>query len=170
MTFKLKEFNNKNYKPGPLFKRLIWYFISMLFFETNIPFPSKFKIFILKIFGARIYGWQIVIKPNVKIKYPWFLKIGDGSWIGERVWIDNLCDVEIDENVCISQGVVFLTGNHDFKSPNFDLFFNKIKICKNSWIGAHSLVVGGSNVSSNSIYYAGSKISSKSKPDKIIND
>ena len=76
MTFKLKEFNNKNYKPGPLFKRLIWYFISMLFFETNIPFPSKFKIFILKIFGARIYGWQIVIKPNVKIKYPWFISGG----------------------------------------------------------------------------------------------
>ena len=170
MPFKLKEFNNNNYKPGSLVKRLLWYITSVLIFETKVPFPSKFKVFVLKIFGARVYGWHVIIKPSVKIKYPWFLKIGDGSWIGERVWIDNLCDVEIDENVCISQGVVFLTGNHNFKSPNFDLFFNKIKISKNSWIGAHSLVVGGSNVSSNSIYYAGSKISSKSKPDKIIND
>jgi len=39
-----------------------------------MPYPSRIKVFILKIFGAKV-GENIVIKPNVNIKYPWFLKL-----------------------------------------------------------------------------------------------
>ena len=35
---------------------------------------------------------------------PWRLSIGDYSWIGEDVWIDNLAMVKIGKNVCVSQG------------------------------------------------------------------
>ncbi len=61
------------------------------------PF-SGLKCSILRLFGAKI-GKKVVIKPGVNVKYPWFLEIGDFSWIGEDVWIDNLGKVKIGANV-----------------------------------------------------------------------
>ena len=70
-------------------------------------------------------GRSVIIKPRVRIKYPWFLQIGDNSWIGEDVWIDNLDSVIIKENVCISQGAMLMSGSHNYKSEKFDLITKK---------------------------------------------
>ena len=67
----------------------------------------------------RILEKGVVIKPNVKIKYPWNLYIGNNSWLGEKVWIDNLDIVSVGNNCCISQGAYLLTGNHDYRSEYF---------------------------------------------------
>ncbi len=84
-----------------------------------------------------------MIKPNVKIKYPWNLVIHDYVWIGENVWIDNLAKVTIGGNVCISQGAMLLTGNHDFTKTTFDLIVKPIEIEDGVWIGAKSIVCPG---------------------------
>lgn len=73
-----------------------------------------FKIWMLRKFGAKI-GKGVFIKPLVNIKYPWNLDIGDYTWIGENVWIDNLTQVKIGSNVCISQGAMLLCRNHNYK-------------------------------------------------------
>ena len=75
------------------------------------PF-SGLKVFLLQLFGAKV-GKGVVIKPNVNIKYPWLLEIGDYTWIGERAWIDNLAQVKIGKNCCISQGAMLLCGNNN---------------------------------------------------------
>ena len=58
----------------------------------------------------------------MNIKYPWFLAIGDHTWIGEKVWIDNLAEVAIGANCCVSQGAMLLCGNHNYKKSTFELF------------------------------------------------
>jgi putative colanic acid biosynthesis acetyltransferase WcaF len=138
----LSTYQNKAYKPGNLFKRVLWFFVSPVFFQSYLfPF-SGVKCAMLRIFGARV-GEGVVIKPNVQIKYPWFLSIGAHSWIGEQVWIDNLVPVNMGSNVCISQGAMLLTGNHNYKSPDFDLITAEIHIEDGVWIGARSLVAPG---------------------------
>ena len=92
---------------------MIW----QVFFKPIISssFPGTiWRKLILILFGAKL-GKSIRLSPGIKIKMPWRLSIGDYSWIGEDVWIDNLSMVKIGNNVCISQGVYFCTGNHDFK-------------------------------------------------------
>jgi len=74
----------------------------MFVFKTMLPIPSKIKVKILKLYGAKV-GYNVLIKPNVNIKYPWFLEIGNDVWIGENVWIDNLAQVTIGNDVCLSQ-------------------------------------------------------------------
>ena len=91
-----------------------------MFFINPLNPSSGLKKFILKLFGAKI-GRGVVIKPGVNIKYPWKLFIGDYSWIGEKVWIDNLANVVIGRSVCISQGAMLLTGNHNYAAKEFDL-------------------------------------------------
>lgn len=113
------------------------------------PF-SGLKVFLLRIFGAKV-GKGVVIKPNVNIKYPWLLEIGDHTWIGERAWIDNLAPVKIGKNCCISQGAMLLCGNHNYKKPTFDLIVKPITLEDGAWVGALSVVCPGVTIKSHAI-------------------
>lgn len=84
-----------------------------------------------------------MLKPNVKIKYPWFLEIGCNSWIGEGVWIDNQTTINIGKNCCSSQGAYLLTGNHDYRSNKFDLILKPVFLGNCTWVGVKSIVCPG---------------------------
>ncbi len=147
----LSKFDNSWYNPGAsIFKRTIWYFTNVLFFQNSYNPISSLKVFLLRIFGAKI-GIGVVIKPSVNIKYPWRLKIGNHVWIGENVWIDNLADVIIEDSVSISQGAMLLCGNHNYKKTTFDLITGKIKLEEGVWIGAKSIVTPNVTCKSHSI-------------------
>ena len=135
----LSKFDNSWYQPGPKVKLLCWYLVNMVVFKTTLPIPSSLKIRLLRGFGA-IIGANVVIKPCVNIKYPWFLHIGDNCWIGEGVWIDNLAFVTIGNNVCLSQGCFLLTGSHNYKVLSFDLILGEIVLHDGVWIGAKAIV------------------------------
>ncbi len=131
-------------------KYFSWLFVSNLFFLSNIPYPNTFKAFILRIFGASI-GRKSVIKPWVKIKFPWELELGDYVWLGENVWIDNLSKVSIGNHVCISQGALLLTGNHRYDRMDFTLESRPIHIEDGVWVCANSTIVGGVSLKSHSV-------------------
>jgi putative colanic acid biosynthesis acetyltransferase WcaF len=149
-TTDLSKFNNDWYHPGNPVKRAIWFVINILFFINPLSPFSGLKIFLLRMFGAKI-GTGVVIKPAVNIKFPWKLKIGNYSWIGERVWMDNLDQVNIGNNVCISQGAMLLCGNHHYKKSAFDLIVQPINLEDGVWIGAQSVVTPGVKCLSHSI-------------------
>jgi putative colanic acid biosynthesis acetyltransferase WcaF len=139
------KYNNEWFKKeinASRIKQMIWYFINVVFFISPIIPSSSLKKMLLRLFGAKI-GTGVIFKPGINIKYPWKLIIGDYSWIGEKVWIDNLATVEIGNNVCISQGAMLLTGNHNFSSTTFDLIIKKIILEDGVWIGAQSIVCPG---------------------------
>jgi putative colanic acid biosynthesis acetyltransferase WcaF len=141
----LDQYNNDWFKKqigASAFKQICWYFCNVIFFINPLNPGSSIKVALLRLFGAKI-GKGVLIKPGVNIKYPWKLEIGDHSWIGEKVWIDNLASVEIGSHVCISQGAMLLTGNHDYTKKSFDLMISKIKLENGVWIGARSLVCPG---------------------------
>jgi putative colanic acid biosynthesis acetyltransferase WcaF len=151
----LSSFNNGWYKPGAnVLKRTLWYFTNAIWLNSAFPF-SGFKIFLLRLFGAKI-GNGVIIKPHVNIKYPWKLIIGDNVWIGEYVWIDNLDTVTIKNNVCISQGAFLLCGNHNYKKTSFDLIVTEIVLEDGVWIGAKSTVCPGITCFSHSVLSVGS--------------
>lgn len=151
----LSKFDNSWYNPGAsAIKRLSWYCISAVFFQSSMLLPYAFKGFILRLFGAQI-GAQVVIKPRVTIKYPWKLTVADHAWVGEQVWIDNLDHVSIGAHACLSQGALILTGNHDFKKSTFDLIIKPIQIGEGAWIGARAMVTQGVRVGSHAVLAAG---------------
>jgi putative colanic acid biosynthesis acetyltransferase WcaF len=140
MQTKLSTFNNQRYNTGRNgVIRLLWYFTNILFLKSPFNPSGSLKIFMLRLFGAKI-GKGVNIKPSVNIKYPWRLTIGDHSWIGENVWIDNLDNVIIGNNCCLSQGAMLLCGNHNYKKTTFDLITGPIILEDGVWIGAHSVV------------------------------
>jgi putative colanic acid biosynthesis acetyltransferase WcaF len=139
------KYNNDWYRQeigaGKL-KQLLWYLVNVcVLMNPLIPFAAV-KRGLLKAFGAKI-GAGVVIKPRVSVKYPWKLVVGDHCWIGEGVWIDNLAPVVLGKNVCLSQGAMLLTGNHDYTKVSFDLMVRKIDLEDGVWVGAKSLVCPG---------------------------
>ena len=100
----LSKYDNSWYNTGGnVLKRLLWYFCNILFIKNEWNPSSVIKVYVLRVFGAKI-GRGVVIKPCVNIKYPWNLEIGDNTWIGEDVWIDNLVPVylTLDESSNVS--------------------------------------------------------------------
>jgi len=137
--------------------RAIWLFIGApLVRSSMVPF-SSIKAAILRRFGARI-GRGVVIKPGVRVKYPWLLSIGDHSWIGEDAWIDNLAPITVGRNACISQGVYLCTGNHDWSDPAFGLVLKPIVIGDGAWAGARSVIAPGVSLAWYAIVCAGSVV------------
>jgi putative colanic acid biosynthesis acetyltransferase WcaF len=163
---KLSSFNNNWYKPANKLKILAWYLVNHATLNTYLPIPVSIKCLILKIFGAKI-GNSVFIKPKVNIKYPWFLEIGSDVWIGEEVWIDNLSEVKIENNVCLSQGAMLLTGNHNYTLSSFDLMVGKIVLEEGVWIGAKAIVCPGIKCQSHSILAVGSVATQNLEPYSI---
>ena len=162
MKTNLAAYDNSWYRPGSLVKRVLWHLTSLLFFRSAFPF-SGVKTRLLRVFGARV-GRGVVIKPHVTVKYPWFLSVGDHSWIGEGVWIDNLARVVIGTNVCLSQGACLLTGNHNYKKSSFDLVLGPVTIEDGVWIGAKAVVCPGVTCYSHSVLSVGGVATADLRP------
>lgn len=151
MKVNLAKYNNASFNPGGFFiARALWYAVNFLIFKSSVfPF-SKLKVLLLRCFGGKV-GNMVIIKPNVNIKYAWNLHIANNCWIGENVWIDNLALVSIEQNVCISQGAMLLTGNHNYLKESFDLLVAGITLQEGVWIGANSVVCPGITAMSHSV-------------------
>ncbi|MBS1934799.1 MAG: WcaF family extracellular polysaccharide biosynthesis acetyltransferase [Bacteroidetes bacterium] len=132
------------------FKQVLWYIINVIFIINPLNPSSGIRKMFLKMFGARI-GGGVVLKPGINIKYPWKLTIGDYTWIGEKVWIDNLTETIIGNNCCLSQGAMLLTGNHNYANSTFDLVVKKIILEDGVWIGAQAIVCPGVTCYSHSV-------------------
>jgi len=97
---------------------------------------------VLRVFGAKV-GQGVVVHPNIRIKFPWKLSVGDHCWIGRDVWIDNLDYVTLESDVCISQGAYLCTGSHDHKSETFELRTAPIILEHGAWVCCRATVLGG---------------------------
>jgi putative colanic acid biosynthesis acetyltransferase WcaF len=139
---------------GPL-KEALWLVISRGLFQW-CPFPfSALKCAVLRWFGASV-GQGVVIKPEAKITFPWKLKLGDHVWLGEQCWLLNLAPIEIGSNACISQRAFLCTGNHDYKSPGFNLITKPIRVEPGAWVGAAAFVGPGVAVGTHAVLTAAS--------------
>ncbi len=146
-------------KEASMWKQTLWFFVNALIVRASWNPFMGIKICILRLFGAKI-GKGIVIKNNVVIKFPWKLTIGNNVWLGENCWIDNLDHITIGNNVCISQGVLLITGNHDYTKTDFPYRNAPIVIEDGAWIGAKAVVSSGVRIASHSVITIGSIVTS----------
>jgi putative colanic acid biosynthesis acetyltransferase WcaF len=147
---------------APRWKEALWLIVQALFLRSWIP-GSGLRCRCLRWFGARI-GQGVVIKPGVRVKFPWRLVVADDVWLGEDVWIDNLAEVRIESNVCISQGAYLCTGSHDWSDARFTLIIRPIVVEEGAWIGAQARVAPGVRVGAHAVLALGSVATKNLQP------
>lgn len=137
---------------------MLWYLVKIIFFLSSFPFPSQFKVMLLKLFGAKV-GKGVVIKPRVNIHFPWKLIIGNDVWIGEEAFLLNFENLTIGDNVCISQRAFLCGGNHDYKTPSMLYRNGTITLENGCWIGASVFVAPNVTIGVDTVVSAGSVVS-----------
>jgi putative colanic acid biosynthesis acetyltransferase WcaF len=152
----LSQTSRRGYQPGrPYPYRALWLVVEALVLLNPIVTPYSLKRWALRRFGARV-GRGVIIKPSVHVKHPWHLVIGDNSWIGERVWIDNFVSVQIGANAVVSQGAYLCTGNHDWSDPGMGLVVKPVTVEDGAWVGAFARVAPGVTVGREAVVTLGS--------------
>ncbi|QPN68607.1 colanic acid biosynthesis acetyltransferase WcaF [Synechococcus sp. CBW1006] len=125
------------------------------------------RVRLLRLFGARI-GSGCRIKPGLRVKFPWRLVVGQACWLAEDCWIDNLAPVTLADRVCLSQAAYLCTGNHDFRSPGFDLRLGPITIGSDAWIAARAVLGPGTQIGAGAVVALGAVVSGSVPPGAIV--
>ena len=157
-----------DWHPGaPMQQQVIWFCLGSPLLSTRWLPGSAWRVLLLRAFGARI-GSGCRIKPGLRLKFPWRLVVGDACWLAEDAWLDNLAPITLGDRVCISQGTYLCTGNHDFRSPGFELRLGPITIGSDAWIAACAVLAPGTNVGPGAVVALGAVVSGTVEPGSIV--
>ncbi len=132
----------KKYTSKELVLRILWG-VFKLFFRFSPRIFFKWRVFLLKLFGAKI-GYAVHIYPSAIIYMPWNLEVGDFSAIGEDALIYNLGKIILGNKVTVSHRAHLCAGTHDYCDPSLPLIKQPILLQDNVWICANAFV--GPNV------------------------
>lgn len=161
-TFKLpKNFRGRN----AVFVQL-WWMVQAFLFKNSPQFTYGWRRFLLRLFGAKV-GKKVIIRPTAKITYPWKVSIGDYSWIGDDVVLYSLGEIEIGENVVISQKSYICTGSHDYLKEDFTIFAKKITIEDECWLATDVFVAPGVTIKKRTVVGSRSSVYKNLPANKV---
>ena len=120
---------------------------------------------LLQAFGAHI-GKNVILRPRLRVKFPWNLRIEDNCWVGEGVWIHNQALVTVEENVVLSQEAFVTTGSHDIQK-SMDLVVTPVRIRRGAWVTTRCIVLRGAEIGENAVVTPGSVVPKSLPPDGI---
>jgi putative colanic acid biosynthesis acetyltransferase WcaF len=135
----------------------LWWLVQALFFSTTPQFMYGWRRFLLKCFGANI-GKNVIIRPSAKFTYPWKIKIGDYSWIGDDVVLYSLGEIEIGAHTVVSQKSYLCTGSHDYTKNDFPIYSKKIIIEDECWLATDVFVSPGVTIGRGTVVGARSTV------------
>ncbi|MBP2550523.1 putative colanic acid biosynthesis acetyltransferase WcaF [Neorhizobium galegae] len=139
-------------------KRGIWVLVwLMLFRPTPRGFCNGWRIFLLRLFGARI-GRGSKVAASCFVWAPWNLEMGELSVLGDGVDCYTMEKIVIGSKVAVSQRSFLCTGSHDITSLRRPLITRPIMIGDHCWIAAESMVMPGVTIASGTVVGARSLV------------
>ena len=135
----------------------LWWLVQSFFFKPSPQILYGWRRFLLRLFGARI-GKDVIIRPSVTITYPWKVRIGNYSWIGDNVELYSLGEIEIGNNVVISQKSYLCAASHDYTKEDFPIWSKKITIEDECWLATDVYVAPGVTIGKGTIVGARSSV------------
>lgn len=143
----------------------LWKFVDAYFFKTSLNCLSCWRIFLLKLFGAKI-GKGCYISPRVTITRPWEFEMGNISSIDDCCYI--IPPVKIGDYVSIGNNTHIIAGGHDLWSRGFEVELSTIKIGNGAFIGADVFISQGCEIGQMTIIGAKTHIISNIPENTIV--
>lgn len=133
---------------------------QVLYLVKNIP-SNHIRVFYLKYIFLTDIGKNVVIYRGCEIRSPLFLKIGEGSIIGDKAILDARAGLTIGRNVNLSSNVSIWTMQHDYRSPDFSCtsdHYGPVVIKDRSWLGPNSIILHDVTVGEGGVVAAGAVV------------
>ena len=135
----------------------LWWLVQSTFFAMSPQFMYGWRVLLLRLFGAKV-GKGVIVRPSVRVTYPWKVSIGNNVWIGDHAELYSLGEIEIGDDVVISQKSYLCAATHDYTKPSFDMIDKKITIEDQVWIATDVFVAPGVRIKRGALVGARSSV------------
>ncbi len=135
----------------------LWWTVQATLFSASPQFLYGFRRFLLRLFGAKI-GQGVLIRPTARVTYPWFLEVGDHTWIGDDTVLYNLAPIRLGSHVALAHGVYICTGFHEIDKPTFDIGAAPVVIEDEAWLANDCFISPGVTVGQGAVIGARSTV------------
>ena len=136
-----------------------WWLVEALLVRPTPQILFAWRRFVLRRFGARI-GENVLIRPGVRVTYPWKLTVGDNCWIGDDAVIYNIDEITIGNDAVVSQDAYLCAGTHDARDVTFPVVAAPIEIESECWIAARAFIGPGVRIGRGAVVGACSVVQS----------
>ncbi|MDP4269939.1 MAG: putative colanic acid biosynthesis acetyltransferase [Bacteroidota bacterium] len=148
--------------------RFFWIVCCLILFRPySLRFFRKWRVFILKCFGAKI-EWTSLVHSSVKIWAPWNLEMGGYACIGPNVDCYNQGKITIGANTTISQKSYLCASTHDVSDPKHALILKPIVIEDQAWVAADAFIGPGVTIGQGAVVGARSAVFRNVDPWTVV--
>lgn len=152
-------------------KRAVWNVVCAILFRPAItPLFGKWRIALLKLFGAKI-EWDAYVYASAKVWAPWMLRMGHRACLGPDVVCYNQDWVVLEEDAIVSQYSYLCTAGHDVGMMNTadkSLITSPIIIRSKAWIGTRAFVGLGVEIGEGAVVGATASVYKDVEPWTVV--
>jgi putative colanic acid biosynthesis acetyltransferase WcaF len=145
----------------------LWWLFDALFVRPTPQALYSWRSFVWRLFGAKV-GRNVLIRPGVRVTFPWKVVIGDYCWIGDNATLYSVGKIVIGAHSVVSQDAYLCAGTHDYCSISFPLVVSPIIIEPECWIAARAFVGPGVRMGRGAVVGACSVLLSDVQPGTIV--
>ena len=135
----------------------LWWLVQSTLFACSPQFMFGWRRWLLKLFGAKV-GKAVLVRPSVKVTYPWKVSIGDHVWIGDDVVLYSLGEIEIGDHAVVSQRSYLCAASHDYTQADFPIYDKKVCIGAQAWLATDVFVAPGVTIGEGAVVGARSSV------------
>ena len=148
--------------------RLLWRVCYAICFRPfGMPFFKRWRIFILRLFGAKI-GDGANVYASAIIWAPWNLEMGQLTAIGPGAECYNPGKIKLGNKVTISQYAYLCAASHDFTKRQHPLITKPIIVEDHVWVAAGAFVSMGVTIGEGAIVGARSCVFKDVAPWDVV--
>jgi putative colanic acid biosynthesis acetyltransferase WcaF len=144
-----------------------WGAVELLLVHNPWQISSRLRVATLRAFGAEIDA-GVIMRPRIRVRFPWKLHIGKDSWIGEGVWFHNQDHIYVGHDVVISQETFLTTGSHAHRR-DMALITKPIRVEPGAWITSRCVILGGVTVGRSALVTPNSVVRKSIAENRITN-
>ena len=140
------------------------FFLHLITLHIPIYFIRKVA---MQLAGVKI-GNSTKLHMGTKFFYPKGVKIGQGSVIGDRAFLDGRDMLIIGNNVDIASEVMIYNSEHDINSETFVATTAKVVIEDYVFVGPRAIILPGVIIGKGAIIAAGAVVTNNVAPFSIV--
>jgi putative colanic acid biosynthesis acetyltransferase WcaF len=162
------DISNKPSPHSPKVKvmRILWAVVYRLFFRCSPNPCRKWRVFLLRCFGAQVSP-KARVSPSAVITFPWNLEMEEYATLGPEAICYSTATVFIGRMATVSQYAYLCSATHDYEDKNFTLYAEPIRIEAEAWVCADAMVGPGVTVGEGAVLGAKSSAFKDLEPWKV---